>query len=46
MRGLFENTYNIVNLDKNKLEIDLKIIGGKRIPLEDIVKNYTRFGEE
>ena len=46
MRGLFENTYNIVNVDKNKLEIDLKIIGGKRIPLEDIVKNYTRFGEE
>ncbi len=46
MRGLFENTYNIVNVDKNKLEIDLKIIGGKRIPLEDIVKNYSRFGEE
>jgi len=46
MRGLFENTYNIVNVDKNKLEIDLKIIGGKRLPLEDIVKNYTRFGEE
>jgi len=46
MRGLFENTYNIVNVDKNKLEIDLKIIGGKRMPLEDIVKNYARFGEE
>jgi len=46
MRGLFENTYNIVNVDKNKLQIDLKIIGGKRMPLEDIVKNYTRFGEE
>jgi 3',5'-cyclic AMP phosphodiesterase CpdA len=46
MRGLFENTYNIVNVEKNKLEIDLKIIGEKRTPLEDIVKNYTRFGEE
>ncbi len=46
MRGLFDNTYNIVNVDKNKLQIDLKIIGGKRIPLEDIVKNYSRFGEE
>ncbi len=46
MRGLFENTYNIVNVEKNKLQIDLKIIGGKRMPLEDIVKNYTRFGEE
>ncbi len=46
MRGLFENTYNIVNVEKNKLEIDLKIIGGKRTPLEDIVKNYTRYGED
>lgn len=46
MRGLFENTYNIVNVEKNKLEIDLKIVGGKRLPLEDIVKNYTRFGED
>ncbi len=46
MRGLFENTYNIVSVDKNKLEIDLKIIGEKRTPLEDIVKNYTRFGED
>jgi len=46
MRGLFENTYNIVNVEKNKLQIDLKIIGGKRIALEDIVNNYTRFGEE
>ncbi len=46
MRGLFENTYNIVNVEKNKLRIDLKIVGGKRMPLEDIVKNYARFGEE
>jgi len=46
MRGLFENTYNIVNVEKDKLRIDLKIVGGKRLPLEDIVKNYTRFGEE
>ncbi len=46
MRGLFENTYNIVNVEKNKLQIDLKIVGGKRMHLEDIVKNYSRFGEE
>jgi 3',5'-cyclic-AMP phosphodiesterase len=46
MRGLFENTYNIINIEKNKLRVDLKIVGGKRMPLEDIVKNYTRFGEE
>ncbi len=46
MRGLFENTYNIINIEKNKLKIDLKIVGGKQMPLEDIVNNYTRFGEE
>ncbi len=46
MRGLFENTFNIINIEKNKLKIDLKIVGGKQIPLEDIVNNYTRFGEE
>ncbi len=46
MRGLFENTYNIINIEKNKLKIDLKIVGGKQMLLEDIVNNYTRFGEE
>jgi len=46
MRGLFENTFNIINIEKNKLKIDLKIVGGKQMPLEDIVNNYTRFGEE
>jgi len=45
-RGLFENCYNIVSIDDKKIQVDLKIVGGKRLPLEDIVKNYTRFGEE
>ena len=45
-RGLFENTYNIITIKDKKIQVDLKIVGGKRIPLEDIVKNYTRFGEE
>jgi len=45
-RGLFENTYNIITIDDKKIQIDLKIVGGKRIPLEDIVKNYSIFGEE
>ena len=44
MRGLFDNTYNIVNVVKNKIQIDLKIIGGQRILLEVIAKTYTRFG--
>ena len=46
MRGFFENTYNIINIEKNKIKVDLKIVGGKRFPLEELVTNYTRFGEE
>jgi len=46
VRGLFENSYNIVTIEDKKIQVDLKIVGGKRIPLEDIVKNYARFGEE
>jgi len=46
VRGLFENSYNIITIEDKKIKVDLKIVGGKRIPLEDIVKNYTRFGEE
>ena len=45
-RGLFENTYTIITINDKKIQIDLKIVGGKRIPLEDIVKNYSIFGEE
>jgi len=45
-RGLFENCYNIISIDDKKIQVDLKIVGGKRMLLEDIVKNYTRFGEE
>jgi len=46
MRGLFENTYNIITIEKNKIKVDLKMVGGKRIPLQDLVAHYTRFGEE
>jgi len=46
MRGLFENTYNIVKIEKNEIRVDLKIVGGDRMLLENIVKNYTRFGED
>ncbi|MGQ0771699.1 MAG: metallophosphoesterase family protein [Nitrososphaerota archaeon] len=46
VRGLFENTYNIITIKNRKISVDLKIVGGKRIPLDSIVKNYTRSGEE
>ena len=45
-RGLFENTYNIITINGKKIQVDLKIVGGKRIPLENIVKNYSQFGDE
>jgi hypothetical protein len=46
VRGLFENTYNVIHIENKKIKVDLKIVGGKTLPLESIVKNYTRFGEE
>jgi len=45
-RGLFENSYNIITIEDKKIKVDLKIVGDKRMLLEDIVKNYARFGEE
>ncbi len=42
VRGLFENTYNIITIKNKKIHVDLKIVGGKRMPLENIVKNYAR----
>ena len=46
VRGLFENTYNIITVEGKNVSVDLKMVGGKRIPIEDIVKNYSRYGEE
>jgi 3',5'-cyclic AMP phosphodiesterase CpdA len=46
VRGLFENTYNIITISNKSLQVDLKIVGGKRIPINDIVTNYHQFGDE
>ena len=45
VRGFFENSYNIVNIEHGTFRVDLKIVGGARTPLRDIVKDYTRFSE-
>jgi len=42
VRGFFENSYNIVNIENGTFRVDLKIVGGKRMPLRDIVKNYAQ----
>jgi 3',5'-cyclic AMP phosphodiesterase CpdA len=46
VRGLFENTYNIITIEDTTVKVDLKIVGGKRVPIDDIVNNYSQFGEE
>jgi len=46
VRGLFENTYNIITIKDKKITVDLKIVGGKRLPIEEIVDNYSQFGDE
>ncbi len=46
VRGLFENTYNIITIENKKVQVDLKIVGGERIPIDDIVTKYSRYGEE
>ena len=42
VRGLFENSYNIVKIENGTFRVDLKIVGRKPMPLQDIVKNYVR----
>ena len=43
VRGMFENTYNIINISEKTIQVDLKIVGGKQIPINDIVNNYKQF---
>lgn len=45
-RGLFENTYNILTISGRRVRVDLKIVGGQKVPLEDIVGNYSRFHDD
>jgi 3',5'-cyclic AMP phosphodiesterase CpdA len=46
VRGLFENTYNIITISNKLIQVDLKTVGGKRIPINEIVTNYSQFGDE
>jgi len=40
-RGVFEDTYNIIDMEDSKsMKIDIKIVGGDRMPLSEIVKRY------
>ena len=46
VRGLFANTYNIITIENKKVTVDLKIVGGERMPIDEIVTKYSRYGEE
>ena len=46
LRGLFENTYNILTISNKKVQVDLKIVGGKRLPIDEIMNTYSQFGNE
>lgn len=44
---MLDATYNIINIQDGKIEIDIKIVGGKRVALSDIVKKYEHnFGPQ
>ena len=44
--GFTKNTYNIVEIDDDgKINIDIKIVGGRRLPLIDILKKHKPFPE-
>jgi 3',5'-cyclic-AMP phosphodiesterase len=46
-RGFTKNTYNIIEIsDDGKISIDIKIVGGRRFPLIDIVKKQRPLPEE
>ena len=46
VRGFFENSYNIINVENGKIQVDLKVVGGKRTSLQHITKNYARFEDD
>ena len=44
-RGFFECSYNIIDIKNGKSNVDIKIVGGKRFPLSDLVERYKPYFE-
>jgi 3',5'-cyclic AMP phosphodiesterase CpdA len=44
-RGFFENAYNIIEIKDGNIRVDIKIVGGKRLPLQELVEGYKPFLE-
>jgi 3',5'-cyclic AMP phosphodiesterase CpdA len=45
-RGFFENSYNIIEIKDGNVNTDIKIVGKKRFPLNDLVERYKPFLEQ
>jgi 3',5'-cyclic AMP phosphodiesterase CpdA len=45
-RGFFENCYNIIKVQEGKVQVDIKIVGKKRFPLQELVERYKPFLEQ
>ena len=43
---LLENICNILTISEKKVHVELKIVGGKRLPINEIVSNYSQFDDE
>lgn len=39
---MFDDTYNIIDIKNNKVHVDIKMVGGKKVPLSDIVKRFKQ----
>lgn len=46
VRGFFENTYNIITVSEKKIHVDLKIVGGRRLPMDELVENYNQLSDK
>ena len=46
VRGFFENTYNILTISNKKVNVDLKIVGGERLSMDEMVNNYSLYDNE
>src|SRR5919112_452104 len=39
-RGIFEDTYNIIEIKEKNINIDIKMVGGRRFPISELVEKY------
>jgi hypothetical protein len=42
-RGFFQNSYNIIEIADEQISVALKIVGGKKFQLSDLVSKYSSF---